>query len=94
MVLLLGGGVPVSNKVSEGGGTKILQRFRDGVSIFYTHEKETEHNKIPLSRHSPAALDAPFAQFARAAMKIFDSDSGGGYQNFTETPRVGGWQEG
>ena len=72
------------------GGTKILWRLQAGVSIFYTHKK------IPLSRYSPAALDAPFARFAPAALKsfrhpgggvpIFDSDSEGGYQNFAETP--------
>ena len=62
------------------------------LSNFYTpKKKETEPRKLSLSRNSPAALDAPLARFAPAALKIFrhpggvpifDSDSEGGYQNF------------
>ena len=90
MVLLLGGRVPVSNKVSEGDGGDSKGDYQ-----FFTHtKKETEQSKISLSCNSPAALDAPFARFAPAALKyfwhpgggapIFDSDSEGGYQNLTE----------
>ena len=47
--------------------------------------------KCPFCAIPLADLDAPFARFTPAALKtIFDSDSeGGGYQNFTVTPRGG-----
>ena len=99
MVLLLGG-VPVSDKVFKGGGYQnFTETLRGGGYQFFTHtKKETEQSKISLSRNFPTGLDAPFARFAPAATKsfrypggapIFDSDSEGGYQYFTETPRGG-----
>ena len=53
---------------------------------------------MPLSRNSPAALDAPFVRFAPAALNSFRLPGGGthfwlrpegGYQNFTVIPRGG-----
>ena len=62
VILLLGWGVPVSNKVSKGGGMNIFAKVPRGVSIFYTHTiNETEQGKMPLARNSPAALDASIA---------------------------------
>ena len=92
---MLGGGDPVFDKVSKGGYQNFTETPR-GVSILYTNtKKDTEQSKISLSRNSPAALDAPLARFASAALKsfqhpgrsgvpIFDSDSerGGGGMRF------------
>ena len=86
---LLVGGVPVSDKVSEGGYQNFTETPRGGGGDpFFTHtKKETKQSKISISRISPTALDAPFARFAPAALKsfrhlgggpIFDSDSEGG----------------
>ena len=80
-------GVPISNKVFEGGGYQnFTETPKGGGDPFFTHtKKETEQRKISLLRNSPAALDAPFARFAPVALKsfrhpgegvpIFDGDS-------------------
>ena len=93
-----GGGYPFLTRFPR-GGTKILRRLRGGVSIFYTHKKRNRTKQISLSHNSPAALDAPYARFAPAALKSSRHPGGGypfltatprgGYQNLTETPRGG-----
>ena len=60
MVLLLGG-VPVSDEVFEGGVPKFYGDSEGGLSVFTHTKKETEQSKISLLRNSPAALNAPFA---------------------------------
>ena len=71
LVLLLGG-VPVSDEVSEGGYQNFTETLRGGGYPFFAHtKKETEHSKISLSHNSPAVLDAPFARFAPAALISF-----------------------
>ena len=85
LVLLLGG-VPVSDEVSKGGVPKF---YRD--SIFYTQKKRnrTKQNipfaQFPSRPSCPEELSAPWGE----GVPIFDSDSQGGYQNFTVTPRGG-----
>ena len=81
VALFLGGGVPVSNKVSEGGYQHLTETPRRGG----THTKKRNRTKQNiLFAQFPAALDAPFARFAPAALRsfrhpggipIFDSDS-------------------
>ena len=50
-VVLLLGGVPVSNKVSEGA-------VRVGVSIFYTHKKRNRTKQNITFAQFPAALES------------------------------------
>ena len=68
-----------------------------GVSIFFSHTKE-ETEQISLYRNFPCAPVAPFTGFpllprkafgTLAGVSIFDSNSEGGYQNFTVTLRGG-----
>ena len=51
-------GVPVSNKVSEGGVPKFYGDSEGGYPFFTHTKKETEQSKISLSRNSPVALGA------------------------------------
>ena len=85
------GGVPIFDSDSEGGYQNFTVTPRGGGYPFFRHiKKETEQSKISLSCNFPAALDAPFAQFAPAALisfqrpggvPIFDSDFEGGVPN-------------
>ena len=66
------GGVPVSNKVSEGGRYQNFKETRKGgIHFLRTQKKETEYGKMLLSRNSPATPDALFARFAPAVLKSF-----------------------
>ena len=90
MVLLLGG-VPVSDEVSE-GGTKILRTLQGGgIHFLHTQKKKQNKskNKITLSRNSPAAVDAPFARFAPAGCCPEKLPAPWGVPIFDTTPRVG-----
>ena len=55
---------------------KFYEDSEGGVSIFTHTKKETEQSKISLSHNSPAALDAPFARLAPAALRSFQHPGG------------------
>ena len=68
-------GVPVSNKVSE-GGMNICKGAERGYPFFTLTKNKTEHGKMPLSCNSPAVLDAPFVPLSFPALKSFRHPGG------------------
>ena len=92
-----GGGVLISNKVSEGWGVPKVYRDPMGVNIFYTHKKRNRtYQNTPFAQlpHCPGCpfcaicpcchekLPAPWG----GGLPIFDNDSeGGGIMRFLRT---------
>ena len=88
------GGYPFLTRFPR-GGMNVLLRFRGGYP-FVTHTQKQEHGKMPLLHYS-RCRGCLFRTICPCCSEklvtpwgyLFLTDSEGGYQNFTETPRGG-----